>query len=66
MPNKTKSKLFFIVTIAFGVLMNFPVISIFNKEWTVGVVPVLYVYIFGVWAIAIAFLFFIGEIKKEK
>ncbi len=36
-----------------GLLLNFPVLAIFNRAATVAGVPVLYVYLFGVWCAGI-------------
>jgi hypothetical protein len=39
-----------VVLFVLGVLLlNFPVLAIFNRGATVGGLPVLYVYLFGVW-----------------
>jgi hypothetical protein len=37
-----------------AVLLNFPVLAIFNHAATVAGVPVLYVYLFGAWLAVIA------------
>jgi hypothetical protein len=34
-------------------LVNFPILAIFNRALTVGGIPVLYLYLFGVWAAGI-------------
>ena len=41
-----------------ALLINFPLLAIFNRSATVGGFPVLYLYLFGVWVagIVIAFL----------
>lgn len=39
--------------VAVALLLNFPVLAIANRDATVGGVPVLYLYLFGVWAGAI-------------
>ena len=36
-----------------GILLNFPVLAIFNHAATVAGVPVLYLYLFGVWCAGI-------------
>lgn len=36
-----------------ALLINFPILAIFNRAGSVGGVPVLYVYLFGIWAIGI-------------
>lgn len=35
-------------------LLNFPVLGIFNRAATLGGIPVLVLYLFGVWAAGIA------------
>jgi hypothetical protein len=37
-----------------AVALNFPVLAIFNREGALGGLPVLYVYLFGIWLIVIA------------
>lgn len=37
-----------------ALLLNFPVLAVANREASVGGVPVLYLYLFGVWVAAIA------------
>jgi hypothetical protein len=39
---------------AAAVALNFPVLAIFNREGTLAGIPVLYVYLFGIWLIVIA------------
>ena len=34
-------------------LVNFPILAIFNRSLTVGGIPILYLYLFGVWAAGI-------------
>jgi hypothetical protein len=36
-----------------ALLINFPILAIFNRAATVGGIPVLYLYLFGVWAAGI-------------
>jgi hypothetical protein len=40
-----------------ALLINFPVLAIFNRSATVGGVPLLYVYLFGIWAAGIVAVF---------
>lgn len=40
--------------VAMALLLNFPVLAIANRSATAGGVPVLYLYLFGVWVAAIA------------
>jgi hypothetical protein len=43
-----------LVLFATGVLLlNAPVLAIFNRAATIGGVPVLYVYLFAVWTVGI-------------
>ena len=35
-------------------LLNFPVLAIFDRATTVGGVPILYLYLFGLWVAGIA------------
>lgn len=37
-----------------ALLLNFPVLAIFNRHATVAGVPALYLYLFGVWIAGIA------------
>lgn len=37
-----------------ALLLNFPVLAIFNLPVTVWGVPILYLYLFGVWVLGIA------------
>ena len=36
-----------------ALLLNFPVLAIFNRAATLGGVPVLYLYLFGLWVAGI-------------
>ena len=47
------AKLVFLFVLATMVL-NFPVLAIFNRDATVVGIPVLYLYLFGVWVAGIA------------
>lgn len=38
-------------------LINFPLLAIFNQSATVAGIPILYVYLFGVWAAGIMAVF---------
>ena len=40
-----------------ALLINFPLLAIFNRSATVAGFPVLYVYLFGVWAAGIVIVF---------
>jgi hypothetical protein len=43
-----------ILFILMALVLNFPVLAIFNRAATVGGIPVLYLYLFGVWIAGIA------------
>ncbi|KAB2966687.1 hypothetical protein [Zoogloea sp.] len=43
------------------ILVNYPVLSVFNPDATWGGIPVLYLYVFGVWAAVIALMAWIIE-----
>lgn len=38
-------------------LINFPILAIFNQAQTFGGIPVLYLYLFGVWTAGIVAVF---------
>ncbi len=42
-------------------LMNFPLLSLFSREQLVLGMPVLYVYLYGVWALVIGLLIWLME-----
>jgi len=42
-----------VLVVAAALLLNFPVLAVFNRATTLLGVPVLYLYVFGVWALAI-------------
>ncbi len=42
-------------------LFNYPILALFNVPGTVFGVPVLYAYIFVVWAVLIALMAFVAE-----
>ena len=52
MSNDKSAKLigFFIIGL---VLLTFPIINLFGRELFVGGIPLLYVYVFGVWLMLI-------------
>lgn len=49
-PAGGKLVLLFVVGV---LLLNFPVLAIWNRATTVGGIPLLYLYLFGVWAAGI-------------
>lgn len=44
-----------------ALLLNFPVLAIFNRETTLAGVPILYLYLFGLWAAGIAAVFVLAR-----
>ena len=43
------------------VLVNYPVLSVFNVQQSLLGIPVLYLYVFGVWAAVVALMAWIIE-----
>jgi len=48
-----------------GVLLNYPVLFLFASSRTIGGIPVLYVYIFGVWSLLIALMALVIERMRD-
>lgn len=44
-----------------NLLFNYPLLALFNKPESVLGIPVLYVYVFGGWAVLIALLAYVAE-----
>ncbi len=44
-----------------NLLFNYPLLTLFNRADTVAGIPVLYLYVFGAWALLIALLAFVVE-----
>lgn len=66
MKEQKKEQRLLSVSILFGLLFSFPVISIFNTPELLGGIPLLYLYIFVIWAIMIAFLFLMLNQKNKR
>ncbi len=47
------------------VLFNYPLLSLFNKPWKILGVPLLYIYIFGAWALLIAVMAYVIERRRD-
>ncbi|MCC6657898.1 MAG: hypothetical protein IT512_06925 [Rhodocyclaceae bacterium] len=47
------------------VLFNYPLIALFNKPGEIFDIPLLYFYLFGVWALLIALMAWAIERRKE-
>ncbi|PVY41886.1 hypothetical protein [Pontibacter virosus] len=67
MRDRSKGRRLFFISALFMVLLNFPVLSIFNSGATVSGVPVLYLYMMVVWLVCIAAIaFFINRQNPRK
>lgn len=44
-----------------NLLFNYPLLTLFNRADTVAGIPLLYLYVFGAWALLIALLAFVVE-----
>lgn len=47
------------------VLFNYPLIALFNKSGKVFDIPLLYFYLFGIWALLIALMVLAIELRKD-
>ena len=55
-----------VVLFALGVLLiNFPVFAIFNQSTALGGIPILYLYLFGVWAAGIVAVFLLARRRSD-
>ncbi|WP_299985144.1 hypothetical protein [uncultured Pontibacter sp.] len=67
MRDRSKGRRLFFISALFMVLLNFPLLSIFNSGTTVSGVPVLYLYLTVVWlACIVAIAFFINRQDPRK
>ncbi len=55
---------FFFLFMLFMFIFNYPILSIFNVSQKIGSFPLLYIYIFVVWCIAIACIAFMFERRR--
>jgi hypothetical protein len=44
-----------------ALLLSFPVLAIFNRPLTLAGIPILYLYLFGVWVAGIAAVFLLAR-----
>jgi hypothetical protein len=44
-----------------ALLINFPVLAIFNRSTMIGGIPLLYLYLFGVWGAGIVAVFVLAR-----
>ncbi|MDB5268100.1 MAG: hypothetical protein JWP58_1140 [Hymenobacter sp.] len=49
----------------FGVLLNFPLLAVFDRDGRVGGVPVLYLYVLLLWALLVGLTAYLVREKKE-
>lgn len=63
MDDKAKESRFIALCMLGLVLFNFPVLALFNVDAAVLGVPLLYVYLFGAWALLIALMAYVAERK---
>ncbi|HEX8656834.1 MAG TPA: hypothetical protein VF690_04840 [Hymenobacter sp.] len=49
----------------FGVLLNFPLLAVFDRDGRVGGVPVLYVYVLLLWVLLVAITGYLVRGNKE-
>jgi hypothetical protein len=47
------------------VLFNYPLLSLFNKPGKIFDVPLLYIYIFGAWALLIVVMAYVIERRRD-
>jgi hypothetical protein len=47
------------------VLFNYPILSLFNKPWEILDFPLLYIYIFGAWALLIGIMAYVIERRRD-
>ena len=67
MRDRIKGRQLFFMSVLFMVLMNFPLLSIFDSADTVAGLPVLYLYLTIVWLACIAAIaFFINRQHPKK
>ncbi|MFD2513752.1 hypothetical protein ACFSRY_07725 [Pontibacter locisalis] len=66
MRDRAKGRRLFFISALFLVLLSFPVISIFNKGEVVAGVPMLYLYIMGVWLLCIAAIGLFVDRRRSK
>ena len=46
-------------------VLNFPVLAIFNRRATLAGIPVLYLYLFGIWVAGIAAVWMLARTRWE-
>ena len=66
MPDRVKKQRFAFLAVLLTALFSFPLISIADKKKSLVGIPILFVYIFLVWAIGIFLLYRTAEKKEHK
>ncbi len=66
MPDRIKRQQFASISVILLLVFVFPLISIANKASMVAGIPVLFLYLFGVWLAAIGLLWITAERKGNK
>lgn len=54
-------KLWALLGILIFLLLNYPLLQIFNRDYLLGGIPLLVLYLLGVWLLAIAGLYALGR-----
>lgn len=60
----TGSKLIFLFILG-ALLLNFPILAVFNRGAVVGGIPVLYLYLFGLWVAGIVAVWALARRRWE-
>jgi hypothetical protein len=60
----TAEKLLFLFVLG-ALLINFPLLAIFNRPATLGGIPILYLYLFGIWTAGIAAVWILARRRWE-
>jgi 4-hydroxybenzoate polyprenyltransferase len=66
MQSKLKRQKLILVSILLMIAFTYPIISIANRSHLVAGIPVLFLYIFIVWIIAIIVLYRLADAKQKK
>ena len=66
MPDRIKRQQFASISVILLLVFVFPLISIADKPVMTGGIPVLFLYLFGVWLAAIGLLWITAERKGNK
>lgn len=66
MPKSKRSNYLRLVAICFTLLLNFPILGIFNRQSELNGFPILYLYIFIVWLTIIILLYQLAERFEDR